>query len=570
MGGTSTFSGERCAGRVYVFSRLGWRWVVAFVLTSGATVATGQTVDFRSSDLPILIVDTGGAIIPDEPKISARLMAVDNGPGRRNGVTDPPNAYDGEIGIELRGSTSQFLFDKKSFAVETRLADGSNNNVALLGLPVENDWVLHGAFSDKTLIRNALTYELYRRMGRYASRSRFCELVIDGEYLGVYVLLERVKRDNDRVDISRLEPSDTAGDALSGGYIIKIDKTEGAEQGGWLSDFPTMTDPNRQTFYQFHYPRPSEITDGQASYIRGFIHDFEVVTASDGFADPDLGYAAYLDVPSVVDYILINELTNNIDAYRLSTYLYKDRESIAGKLVAGPPWDYNIALGNADYYGGGGQTGFRIQYRIPAEDEFHGPFWWSRLLEDAALTRRIEARWRELRSSTMLTEQVWAIVDSLWSHLAEASVRNFGRWPVLDRYVWPNAVVMGSYESEMSYLKSWLSGRMRWLDDNIEQIGGSEDDEPPVLDGPVLRPIFPNPTRGAVDFSVALPSSQRVRISVVDVRGREVRVLAQGFMGNDEVKRFSVDLGDLASGVYVVRLYGESVSEARTVAVISG
>lgn len=149
---------------------------------------------FTSSNLPLLLIDTNGEDIPDEPKIDALLGILDNGPGNLNLLTDPPNAYDGHIGIELRGSSSLY-FAKKGYGMETRDADGDNNNVPLLGLPQENDWVLHGPYSDKSLMRNVLSYHIGSQMDRYSPRTRWCELFINNQYQGVYVLTEKIKRE---------------------------------------------------------------------------------------------------------------------------------------------------------------------------------------------------------------------------------------------------------------------------------------------------------------------------------------------------------------------------------------
>jgi hypothetical protein len=148
---------------------------------------------FTSSNLPVLVIDTQGEEIPDEPKIDGQLGIIDNGAGQLNALGDPFNGYNGQIGIELRGSSSLF-FDKKGYSVETRLSNGDNNNVPLLGMPQENDWILHGPYSDKSLMRNVLSFHIGRSMGQYAPRTRWCELVINGEYQGVYVLMEKIKR----------------------------------------------------------------------------------------------------------------------------------------------------------------------------------------------------------------------------------------------------------------------------------------------------------------------------------------------------------------------------------------
>ena len=181
--------------------------------------AIGQ-VNFSSSNIPILLIETNGQTILDDTRIVANLKVINNDT-QRNFVSDTTYEYNGQISIEIRGSTSQ-IFPKKQFGLETQKEDGSNNNVSLIGLPIENDWILYAPFSDKTLIRNMLVYKLSGDLGHYAPRTRPCEVVLNGEYVGVYVLTEKIKRDKNRVDISKLNPDEISGDDLTGGYIIKL------------------------------------------------------------------------------------------------------------------------------------------------------------------------------------------------------------------------------------------------------------------------------------------------------------------------------------------------------------
>ena len=185
-------------------------------------------IQFTSSNLPIVIINTNGQDITSDEKITADMGIIFNGGGVRNYLTNPYNNYNGKIGIEIRGSSSQ-SFPKKQYAVETRDSLGEDLDVSLLGFPEESDWILFAPYNDKSLMRDVLIYKLASDMGRYASRSKYCEVVLNNEYVGVYVLLEKVKRDNDRVNIKKLEPTDITGDAITGGYIIKIDKTDGEE-----------------------------------------------------------------------------------------------------------------------------------------------------------------------------------------------------------------------------------------------------------------------------------------------------------------------------------------------------
>ncbi|MEJ2054313.1 MAG: CotH kinase family protein, partial [Calditrichaceae bacterium] len=268
-------------------------------------------VNFESSNLPVIIINTNGQSIPNSSKIMADMGIIFNGSGERNYVTDSLNNYNGKIGIELRGSSS-LMFPKKQFAVETRDSTGENLNVSLLGLPAENDWVLYAPYSDKSLMRNVLLYELSNEIGQYASRSRFCELILNGNYRGVYVLLEKIKKDDNRVDISTLNPAEISGEDLTGGYIIKIDKRDGEEVDGWYSDFLPVPGQSYKIFYQYHYPRPDDIVPEQQTYIKNYFDNLENILHGRNYDDPETGYASLIDVSSFVDFFLLNEISKNV------------------------------------------------------------------------------------------------------------------------------------------------------------------------------------------------------------------------------------------------------------------
>jgi len=318
-------------------------------LLSSFSVARGkdafpEDTSFSSSNLPIIVIDTHGQAIVDEPKISADMGIVDNGEGVRNFLSNPFNNYQGKIGIEIRGSSSQ-MFPKKQYAVETRDTAGNDASVSLLGLPEETDWVLSAPYNDKSLMRDVLIYRLARSVGRYASRARYCELVLNREYMGVYILLEKIKRNKNRVNISKLTPADTSGDALTGGYITKVDKVEGQDTQGWYSKFPPYPYAWQKTLFQYHYPKQEDIVLAQRTYLQSFVDGFESTMAGQNYADSSVGYPHLIDVGSFVDVLLLNELSKNVDAYRLSAFMYKDRDSKGGRLTMGPIWDYNHAFG---------------------------------------------------------------------------------------------------------------------------------------------------------------------------------------------------------------------------------
>ncbi len=504
-------------------------FIVILLIASIDTVAQ----DFTSSNLPIVIIDTNGQAIKDEDRIVAEMDVIDNGPGKRNYLTDTPNDYDGYISIELRGSSSQG-FPKKQYALETQTETGENNNVMLLGLPTENDWILNGPYSDKSLIRNVLEYEIARKMGRYASRTRLCELVLNNDYRGVYVLLEKIKRDNDRVDIATLNPDEIEGDDLTGGYIIKIDKWEGSNNDGWSSPYPPYPGSSARIYYQYHYPKPDEIVAEQKTYIRAYITSFEEEMFTTDYSNPENKLPAYIDMESFVDFFILNEISRNVDGYRLSTFLYKDKDSNDGKLVMGPLWDFNLAFGNADYYNGSSISGWQIDF-YGNNDGFQIPFWWDALLDSDNFRRLLYTRWTTLREDILKTEQIHYLVDSLVAHLWEAQQRNFERWDVLGHYVWPNYFVGDTYQEEIDYMKNWIEQRLDWIDEHIPKPTGITD-APVVPSNHRLEQNYPNPFNATTTIryyisdsrSVAtqnIASQQNVEITIHNISGQKIATL---------------------------------------------
>ena len=432
----------------------------------------GQNDPFVSSNLPLVIIDTHDQEIPDDPKITADMGIIDNGPGQRNAITDSFNVYNGLIGIEIRGSSSQ-QFPKKQYGIETRDALGNDVPVSLLGLPADADWVLSAGYDDKTLMRNALAYYLASRMGRYASRSRFCELVLNGEYMGVYVLFERVKRDKNRVNITKLKDTDISGDALTGGYIIKVDWANNPDDEYWESPFLPFPESRQKIKYLYDSPKPADLVQVQKDYIRDFVTAFERAVLDSGFVDSGYVYSKYFDRGSAVDYFLVNELARNVDAYRVSFFLSKDRDSKGGKLTAGPIWDFNSAFGNVDYYGSEDTVGWNL-FTMPAAVADGGdgqvPFWWVRMGEDSSFWRAARTRWSGLRGGALAAPTILGFIDSIASHIDESQRRNFERWPILGVYVPSNAYVGGTYVNEIAYLKTWTMDRLAWMDRSLNYV----------------------------------------------------------------------------------------------------
>jgi len=406
--------------------------------------------------LPLFSVTTNGAAIVDEPKIAADFTITDG----------EEELYSGNIGIEIRGSSSQ-QFPKKSFGFETWDADGNDIDTTLLGFPEEEDWILYAPYSDKSLIRNVLIYDLARDMNHYASRTQFVNLNINDAFNGVYVFMEKLKRDKERIDISKLEEDENEGEDLTGGYIIKIDKSDKEGYNTFNSFNSIYANTANPIRFLYDYPDADDITAQQRDYISTYIADFEDALAADTFTDVDTGYASYIDVDSFIDFFILNEISNNVDGYRISTYMHKDKNE---KLRMGPIWDFNLAFGNADYCSGGETNVWAYKYNERCPDDFWAvPFWWDRFLEDPTFVARLKERWTELRGGILSDASILGKVDGYLEILNDGAAidTNFVRWPVFGIYIWPNNFVGSSYSDEEEYLTDWITARTLWLDNAI-------------------------------------------------------------------------------------------------------
>lgn len=498
-----------------------------------------------SSNLPLVVINTNGQFISDEPKIIADMGIIDNGPGVRNLLTDPFNNYSGKIGIEIRGSSSQ-MFPKKQYGIELRDAAGNGISAPLLGLPPEEDWVLFAPYNDKSLMRDVLAYKLGRDLGRYAPRTRYCEVVINNQYQGIYVLIEKIKRDNNRVDISKLEPTENTGDDVTGGYIIKLDKTTGSSNGGWVSLYtPPGRSGSQMINFLYDYPKVDEITAQQKTYIQQFMANFEGTLAGTLFNDPVQGYTRYIDVDSFIDFLIINEVSKNVDGYRLSTYLHKDKDSEGGKLKMGPIWDFNLGFGNANYCTQGNPEGWVTGFNsVCPQDSWLIPFWWNRLYQDKEYRNRLAARWGELRAGVYSTQKIHAYIDSVFMVLnSESASRNFQRWPVLGQYVWPNYYIGSTFQDEVNWLKTWVTNRMQWLDSNMPSLVTSIENSSGSFS------VYPNPFIRELQLEYTLTTGGPFSILVTDPTGRTISTYTET-RAEAGTYHYELETSTLPAGVY--------------------
>ncbi len=453
--------------------------LLALILTPIVFLTDAQT--FTNSNLPIVIINTdvnpntGKPFdIPDNPKVFGTLKIIFRPDGSRNYFTDQNNPdylnYNGRIGIEKRGSSSQQL-PKKPYGLTTLREDNvANNNVSILGMPDENDWVLNSLAYDPSLIRNFLSYDLSRSLGNYAARGVYCEVVINGDYKGLYIFMEKLKIDSDRINIVKLSNTDNNEPEVSGGYLTKADKTTGGDPVAW-----NMPSNSGSTNYIHENPSPWEITTLQNNYIKNLFNRLQSVMSVQNSTLAN-GFPSIIDIPSFIDFMLINEIASNADGYQFSTYFHKDRN---GKLRAGPVWDFDLTYGNDLFHWNLNRSHTNV-WQFDNGDNTGSKFW-KDLFNNATFKCYMTKRWKELNADNGPLNYLVISnrIDQLASRVSEAMVRENNRWGTI-----PN------YSAEIANMKTWLQTRIAWLNSNLNSYSSCSNPTVPHL---VISKINYNP-----------------------------------------------------------------------------
>jgi len=441
--------------------------ILLFWALFGGTNASTQIL--TDSNLPIVVIETdGGADIPDEPKVLATMKIIWHQDGSRNYLSDIDKPeflnYDGRIGIERRGSTSQTFSDKKPYNLETLQDDNiTNNNVNILGMPSENDWVLNSLAFDQTGMRDVISYELSERIGQYAPRRVYCEVMINGDYKGLYVFMEKIKVDKDRVNIEKMDATCNNYPEVTGGYITKADRGNGDPVAWTMQDYGGGWWGSSTDFIH-HYPKPANITAEQNNYIHGVFNEL-ANAASRHDSGTAAGIPSVIDIPSFVDFMMIAEFSSNVDVYSLSTFFHKDRN---GKLRAGPVWDYNLAYG----YDAFGDRSLFYVWQFDNNDNT-GPRFWKDLFDTDLFRCYLAKRWFELNAAgqPLNYDFVSNRIDEIDAGITEAIGRDNQRWNQMTQHT--------QYVNNM---KNWIQQRIDWLNQNIGQYLDCADiDLPPLV-----------------------------------------------------------------------------------------
>ena len=427
--------------------------------------------------LPLIRIDTGGVQIPGggmvqngqhigfvtvpdgSDRITAAMQVMDSAT-RNNHFSDVPTVSS-SIVIHARGNSSRY-FDKLSYRLELVDENGENNPQSLMGMPAHHEWALHGPFLDMTLLRNYMWYNIAGECMEYAPNVRFCELVIDGEYQGVYVLTELIGAGKDG---ARLDLSVDAKDNTYSGYLLRLDRYDNSEYD-WLKSLTTYTLQTSSLFsdvvlkLEVEYPGAAKLTPELKNAIKTDFSAFEKALYSYDYNSRKYGYANYIDVDSFIDYFLLNEFTANYDAGSYSTYLYKDT---GGKLKM-CVWDFNNSCDNYQE-----RSMMQVQHF-----EMQNKLWFTMLTKDEDFTDRLIERYRQLRKTCLSEEYLLNYIDEVIDYLGPAIDRNYEKWGYAygegSTLLQPAERNLHSYEEAIVQLKDFILARGRWMDENIEAL----------------------------------------------------------------------------------------------------
>lgn len=455
------------------------------------------TVKIGSTNLPIVFVDVNNAEILKDRYILAKMKIVYNGEGCTtygDTIAHPGQAvdYEGYIALKYRGSSSFYASDKKPYGFRTLKTNvlpadgGKKDKVRILGMGKDNRWAILAPWCDRSMMRDLLTFELARPWSGYAPHARFCELVLDGTYYGVYLITERVSEGKNRLDLD--DPGTHEGD-LTGDYLVEINRDDDPHYVSKYHPWASLSgeeEPYKTVKYQYVFPEEEDfpaLPAGTEAALQAELDKMESSFTGDNYTDKNTGYRSRIDVTSFIDYMLATELSMNIDGYRLSTNLYKHGEARARKEGLDPRWktalwDFNIAYGNANYYQGTSTNLWQYLFnqRNPGDSE-HVPFYWYKMLNDTSYVGEMKARWAAYRQGSYSNGRIFAKIDSLAGLITSggAANRNEQAWQIFSRsYIWPCPYYPSDYTAEITYLKSWIAKRLAFIDKNFLPQGNDE------------------------------------------------------------------------------------------------
>lgn len=419
--------------------------------------------------LPLVCIDTGGQAIPGEviegdyvnesdieftktaegeSMLSANISVMSND-AQNHHPSDTPD-MESEMLIRIRGNSSRY-FDKKSYLIRLTDTDGSYQNEEMMGMDPHYEWALHGPYLDKSLIRNYMWYNIAGEIMGYAPNVRFCEVMLNGSYQGLYVMTETITNGNDcRINVS--EPIEGSNET---GYLLRLDRGSNTPIKN-IEPFSKYTYRNLQNV-DIQYPRSGDLSQEMAEAITQDFSDFEKNLYSYDYNTDDHGYYYDINTTSFVDYFIINEFTANYDAGWLSTYIYRD---IGGKFTM-VIWDFNSACDNYSH-----------SVITPQHFEMQNAVWYYMLMKDDFFTRQLIERYRELRETYLSEAYLDTYIDETVAYLGDAVDRNFSVWGYTfsKDMVDPAERNPRSHAAAVQQMKDFIHVRGTWMDENIEVI----------------------------------------------------------------------------------------------------
>lgn len=504
------------------------------------------------SDLPIVMISSDNNQPVNSNTIrDASMNVIDKGVGGDHRLTSAVNGHSGRLTITE--NATKYAYPKNHYYITLRDEAGALTSASILGLPEGDEWILYAPYNDKTLLRSVLMGEIYSRM-RHVSSPRLFHLFLNDDYMGLYVLLEKMNQHENRIDIPA---PGQEGDALTGGYILELNKNRVAP------GFDSAIDPFRNAPYPVRYlyqfPDPKNLTAPQENYIQSVMNEFENDVVNT------------IDISSAVDYFLLHEVAKNVDAYRDHLILYKDRDSANPKLFVKSPIDFNNACGNTERYDGNRVQGWQLSYLSQpgnvSSDSMFVPLWWQDLFENVEFTRALYKRWDVLKNDILNEDFVFDTLDSLYNLLDHDGILNFERWPVAGKPIEPNAHIGETFDDDYDYLLLWMLDRLDWMSTAMEEFQTSVSSQENVVETFALEQNYPNPFNPQTTISYRLPKAARVSLKVYDLQGKLVANLvdAQQLAGSFKVQW---DAGALPSGVYFYKIEAGEFSQTRRMLLI--
>ncbi len=400
-----------------------------------------QSLDSANSSIPILKINTAIGYIPNEPKTPGTIKVYDNGWNQPNSFSAPVPNFEIHVGIEKQGYTSSGG-DKPNYDFEIQTFNGNDSAMSLFGLPSESDFILKSCYTDEFMMKDPLTFAMSNRMGFYAPRTRYVELVVNGEYSGLYILMEKIKRDSNRVNIAKLNPTDTSGSALTGGYIFEINPN--GAPAAWYSNYQGYQGTNLGGNIEFKmvYPKLNIIHPTQLNYINNFVDSFENVLYGNNFQDPLYGWRKYANENSIIDFLIVSEYSTNYDTYGRSNYLFKEKSTDGNKIHFAPPWDSDR-----------GYVYDTNWVHLKTHGYWEFPFWWSKLRTDSLFEKRLQCRYATYRNEALTDSSFANFIDTTYLYMRNSLQRNVARWQ--------------NYWAEPTELKNIALFRLDWMDQKL-------------------------------------------------------------------------------------------------------